>query len=184
MSAEIPYWWRITTKIWVVLLIGRAAWEICFNQSKARPRSGSDTWNSGGIAKYRLFPQARKKVSYLLLNCAFPIKPFTAKFSQKQISTKFRNFISWNFVKQIAPCVSTGRELSFEWSHHRISSTGSKVRVTLQNSIKHSGSERVKPQSVSNPYAQSAFDTLVRTVAIRCIWLHFLFHRLTSAIPV
>ena len=183
-----------------MLLIGRAAWEICFNQSKTRSRSGSDTsslWNfcgrsadvtsrrnSGGVAKYRLFPQARQKVSYLLLNCAFPIKPFTAKFSQKQISTKFRNFISWNFVKQIAPCVSTGRELSFEWSHHRISSTDSKVRVTLQNSIKHSGSERVKPQSVSNPYAQSAFDTLVRTVAIRCIWLHFPFHRLTSATPV
>ena len=44
----------------------------------------------------------------------------------------------------MASCESTGRELSFEWSHHRISSTDSKVRVTLQNSIKHSGSERVK----------------------------------------
>ena len=41
--------------------------------------------------------------------------------------------------------MSTGRELSFEWPHHRISSTDSQVRVTLQNSIKHSGSERVKP---------------------------------------
>ena len=40
-------------------------------------------------------------------------------------------------------CESTGRELSFEWSHHRISSIDSKVRVTLQNPIKHSGSERV-----------------------------------------
>ena len=44
-------------------------------------------------------------------------------------------------TKQIAPCVSTGRELS----HHRISSTYSKVRVTLQKFIKHSGNERVKP---------------------------------------
>ena len=35
-SAEILYWWRVTTQIWVVLLIGRAAWEICFNQSEAR----------------------------------------------------------------------------------------------------------------------------------------------------
>ena len=33
---------------------------------------------------------------------------------------------------------------AFEWSHHRISSADSKVRVTLQNSIKHSGSEGVK----------------------------------------
>ena len=72
------------------------------------------------------------------------INPFTAKFSQKQISTKFPNFILWNFEKQIAPCESTVRELSFEWSRHRIWSTDSKVRVTLQNSIKHSGSERVK----------------------------------------
>ena len=37
-----------------------------------------------------------------------------------------------------------GREGSFEWWHHRISSTDSKVRDTLQDSIKHSGSERVK----------------------------------------
>ena len=27
-SAEILYWWRVITQIWVVLLIGRAAWEI------------------------------------------------------------------------------------------------------------------------------------------------------------
>ena len=46
--------------------------------------------------------------------------PFTVKFSQKKISTNFRNFILWNFEEQIAPFVSTGRELSFEWSHHRI----------------------------------------------------------------
>ena len=39
-SAEIPFWWRVTTQIWVVLLIGRAAWEIWFNQSEALPRSG------------------------------------------------------------------------------------------------------------------------------------------------
>ena len=33
-------WWRITTQIWVVLLIGRAASEICFNQSAALLRPG------------------------------------------------------------------------------------------------------------------------------------------------
>ena len=38
-SAEIPYWWGITTQIGVVLLIGRAEWEIWFNQSEALPRS-------------------------------------------------------------------------------------------------------------------------------------------------
>ena len=74
--------------------------------------------------------------------------PFTAKFSQKQASTNFPNFILWNFEKQVAPCVSTGRELSFERLHHRILSADSKVRVTLQNSIKHSGSERVNLKNI------------------------------------
>ena len=43
----------------------------------------------------------------------------------------------------MASCLSTSRELSFEWSHHRISSIESKVKVILQNPIKQSGSERV-----------------------------------------
>ena len=38
--AEIPYWWCVITQIWLVLLIGRAAWEIYFSQSEALPRSG------------------------------------------------------------------------------------------------------------------------------------------------
>ena len=69
---------------------------------------------------------------------------FTARCGQRQISTKFPNFIFLTFEKQIASCESRGRELSSEWSHHRISSTDSKVRVTLQNSIKNLGSERDK----------------------------------------
>ena len=47
--------------------------------------------------------------------------------------------------KQIVPCESTGREVLLEWSLHRILSLDSKVRVTLQNSIIHSGSKRVEP---------------------------------------
>ena len=41
--------------------------------------------------------------------------PFTAKFNQKQISTKFHRL--WNCEKQIAPCDSTGRELSLDVVH-------------------------------------------------------------------
>ena len=44
----------------------------------------------------------------------------------------------------MAECDSTGRELSFEWSHQTILSTDSKVSLILPNSTKHSGSERVK----------------------------------------
>ena len=43
----------------------------------------------------------------------------------------------------MAPCRSTAEEVSFEWSHHRISSTDSKVRTTLHVSITDSGSEDV-----------------------------------------
>ena len=86
---------------------------------------------------------------FFFITLFFLFNSFTAKFSRKQISTKFPNFILWNFEKQIAPCVSTGRELSFEWSHHRILSTESKVRVTLQNFMKDSGSERVNLKLLS-----------------------------------
>ena len=41
-------------------------------------------------------------------------------------------------------CKSTAEEVSFEWSHHRILSTDSKVRTTLHVSIVDSGCERVK----------------------------------------
>ena len=71
------------------------------------------------------------------------------------------NFAS--LQKQIGPCDSTGRELSFEWSHQRISSTGSKASVILQNSTKHSGSERVKQFWF---VIVSAFDYLL----CRCSW--------------
>ena len=46
----------------------------------------------------------------------------------------------------MVPCKSTAEEVSFEWSHHRISSTDSKVRTTLHVSIIDSGSERDKTQ--------------------------------------
>ena len=39
-SAEIPYWWHVTSQIWVDLLIGFLAREICYNQEEALPRSG------------------------------------------------------------------------------------------------------------------------------------------------
>ena len=56
-SAEIPYWWRVTTQSWVELLIGRAAWKICFNQSEAPPRS--DRWRVISMEFLRLFLRRR-----------------------------------------------------------------------------------------------------------------------------
>ena len=43
----------------------------------------------------------------------------------------------------MVPCKKTAEEVSFEWSHHRISSTDSKVRTPLNVSIIDSASGRV-----------------------------------------
>ena len=43
----------------------------------------------------------------------------------------------------MVPCKSTAEEVPFEWSHHRILSTDSKVRTTLHVSIIDSGRESV-----------------------------------------
>ena len=44
--------------------------------------------------------------------------------------------------KQIAPCESKGREILFERPLHKILSSDSKVRATLENSITNSGSKK------------------------------------------
>ena len=72
------------------------------------------------------------------------LNPFSAKCGQGQNATKIPTFRFVKFWKQIAPFESTGRDVSFEWSHHRILPTDSKVTTTLKDSNIQSGSERVK----------------------------------------
>ena len=59
---------------------------------------------------------------------------------KSQNSRKIPNFIFCKLI--MVPCKSTVEEVLFEWSHHRISSTDSKVRTTLHVSIIDSGSIR------------------------------------------
>ena len=49
----------------------------------------------------------------------------------------------------MVPCKNTAEEVSFEWSHHRISSTDPKVTTTLHVSIIYSGIKRLKGGIVS-----------------------------------
>ena len=61
-----------------------------------------------------------------------PFNPLTPKHAQNQNSRKIPNFILQNTEKkQMVPCESTAGEVSFEWLHHRILFTDSKVRTTL-----------------------------------------------------
>lgn len=64
--------------------------------------------------------------------------PFIAKCGQMQnLTNKIKLIAKKNCTmkKQIVPCESTGREVSLEWSLHRILSSDSKIRATLQNSL-------------------------------------------------
>ena len=61
----------------------------------------------------------------------------------------------------MVPCQSTAEEVSFEWSHHRISSTDSKIRTTLHVSIIDSGSDRVKCSHGKLELANSGWQTQV-----------------------
>ena len=82
-------------------------------------------------------------------NCPLSVNRLTLSLpnlAKSRFRPNFQILFCEILKKKIAPCESTGREVSFEWSHPRISSADSKVRVTLQNSIKHSGSERVNQQ--------------------------------------
>ena len=49
---------------------------------------------------------------------------------------------SFYFVKQMVRCKSTAKEVSFEWSHHRILSADLKVRNTLHVPIIDSWNKR------------------------------------------
>ena len=74
----------------------------------------------------------------MLLSLSLP------NLAKSKFRAKFPSFILGSFEKQIAQCESTTEEVSFEWSHHKISPADLRVEVTLQNAIEHSGSERVK----------------------------------------
>ena len=73
----------------------------------------------------------------------------------------------------MVPYKSTAKEVSFEWSHHRVSSTDSKVRTTLHVSIIDSGSERDKGVTVTliqNSYKHwsSCCVFLCAALSLRC----------------
>ena len=108
-NAEILYWWRVTPQIWVVLLIGCAAWEIWFKQSEALPRSGD--WRVG---LSRLCSATFEQLlAFGATFCGFSnleqVLPFRAIFEQniglEHISSTKKSTISWktsihaNFLK-------------------------------------------------------------------------------------
>ena len=48
--AEIGYWWRVITQIWIVLLVGRVKWEICFQPIRSSDQICVVTRHQYGIS--------------------------------------------------------------------------------------------------------------------------------------
>ena len=79
-TAEISYWWRVTTEIWVVLLIGRAAREIFLQPIRCTPQTWVVTHHQygisarvGGVAKCRQFSKATEGITLgsIVADCRF-----------------------------------------------------------------------------------------------------------------
>ena len=66
------------------------------------------------------------------------VTPPTPKSGQSRNSALSPNFILKKAEKQIAPCKTTAKEVSFKWSHYLylLVATDSKFRTTLYSIIK------------------------------------------------
>ena len=80
----------------------------------------------------------------------------------------------------MVPCKSTAEEVSFEWSHHRISSTDAKVITTLHVSIIDLESEEV---NVLFGLRAASTTRVSRECRLRTAFVLFLFHFTTEYIP-
>ena len=122
-TAEIPYWWRVATQIWLVLLIGRAAKEIRLNQSEALSRSG-------------LWQVTSKDFLQPFLARHFAVKPVVGSWSVGcflrlvQVLKSISADVSWKIAreketeKQIAP----SRHFHDLHSHRQYISTYQRAR--------------------------------------------------------
>ena len=134
-SAEISYWCRVTTQIWVVLLIGRAAWEIWFNQSEALPRrhqygisalvsqTSFGEKASGSVAKCRLFSQAKiYRISWIRI----PLLGATADPILSSLNTMSSSgSISHKHIWSIVGVCQCDETLTNSGPHFLIASNGS-----------------------------------------------------------
>ena len=69
------------------------------------------------------------------------INPLTTRMPKSTSKKKYQISFCKKIEEQVVPYKSTAKEVSFEWSHHRISFTDSKVRTTVHVSIIDFGSE-------------------------------------------
>ena len=91
---------------------------------KLGPQESEETGRSSVLA---VALQSSSGVTKPLLTLSLPRVPKIKIQDRSQIS--FCKILKYKIV----PCESTTDKVLFEWSHHRISSTDSEVRITLMS---------------------------------------------------
>jgi len=93
MSSEISYWWRVTTLIWIMLLIGHVAWwEVMSNSGGSRGRV-QGVWNPP-IRPYACSRQDNTPLFNLLLLLMQRVLHLTTELNSKNI--KKCNTLPWS----------------------------------------------------------------------------------------
>ena len=82
MTTEIPYWWRVTTQIWVVLLIGWSKFPTWHDQSEALPRSENGRYLHSRPLPLCLAPP----------NVLTKFKDFSRRLSKFKTFSRFMNY--------------------------------------------------------------------------------------------
>ena len=84
MTTEIPYWWRVTTQIWVVLLIGWSKFPTWHDQSEAVPRSENGRYlHSRSLPLCLALPNVNELTKF---------KDFSRRLSKFKTFSRFMNY--------------------------------------------------------------------------------------------
>ena len=110
-AKQTPYWWHVTTQIWVALLTGHAVREICFNQSTALPRTGSTKtrnpesgnrkWNHGNgngiknrkIKKFKILSLSTIQRDFVIVCLCTSFESVTYK--DGRLRAQYHGIFSW-----------------------------------------------------------------------------------------
>ena len=96
-SAEVPYWWRVTTLIWVVLLIGWIKFPTWHDQSPRSTILNRSPWDSTAILYFSVISRFPLKTVLFEIFLQFSLPPPYTKLKLEKNSgyTRPTLFVGW-----------------------------------------------------------------------------------------
>ena len=114
-GAEIPYWWRVISQIWVVLLIGWIKFPKRHDQLEALPRSGQ--WHVISMEFLRSFLRrhlvGKPVLSSPNVGCVLRLRASVLSLSAPKLSSKTPLFQVKSHQNPNTHCTQTRRVLFF-----------------------------------------------------------------------